>query len=263
VPTPTAAPPRVPAHAPAPPYLRPGACPASLARLLAGLLALSAMPATAREIQAHVSASSDYVVRGVSRSQGDPTLQAQVGTSFGAGGSAGVWFSTMNLNPGRGPNRELGLYLAHARSLDRDWALSGMLVAYRYAAQIPGLDYDYVEARVDLSWRERLQLSVAVSPDYSLGTRLGVARDSTTIDCTLTLVQPLSNAVTLSAGIGQFDLSDGLGLRYAYWSAGALYTGRRLSLALTYTGAEPVTRKMFNDVATGDRLIGTISWRLH
>jgi uncharacterized protein (TIGR02001 family) len=236
---------------------------AGAARLLTVLAALPAMPAAAQEIQAHLSASSDYVVRGVSRSQGDPTLQAQFGTRFGAQWTTGLWLSTMNLNPGRGPNRELALYVSRTGSLDRDWALSGTLVAYRYAAQIPGLDYDYAEARLDLSWRERLQFGIAVSPDYSLGTRLGVTRDSTTIESTLTLLQPLSNAVTLSAGVGQFDLSDGLGLRYAYWSAGALYTGRRLSLALTYTGAEPVTRKMFNAVATGDRLIGTVSWRLH
>lgn len=227
------------------------------------LLAMAAPPAMAQRLQAHLSLSSDYVVHGVSRSQGDPTLQAQLGAELGAGWSMGLSAATMNLNPGRGPNRELGLYLSRAKSLDRDWTLTGTLATYRYEAQIPGLDYDYSEARVELSWRERLQLGVTVSPDFSTGTRLGVTRDSTTLDSTLTLLLPLSDPLTLSAGIGRFDLSDGLGLRFWYWSAGAVYTGRRLSLALTFTGAEPVTRAMFNDASTGDRLIATVSWRVH
>ena len=236
---------------------------AAIPRAARLLLALAAPAALAQQVQAHLSVSSDYVVRGVSRSQGDPTLQAQLGADLGSGWALGLSAATMNLNPGRGPNRELGVYLSRATSLDRDWTLGGTVVTYRYAAQIPGLDYDYSEARVELSWRERLQLGIAVSPDYSIGTRLGVARDSTSLDYTLTLLLPLSEPVALSAGVGRFDLSDGLGLRFWYWSAGAVYTGRRFSLALTFTGAEPVTRAMFNDVSTGDRLIATASWRLH
>ncbi len=217
----------------------------------------------AQRLQAHVALSSDYVVRGVSRSQGDATLQAQLGADLGAGWSAGLAAATMNLNPGPGPNRELGLYLSRARSLHRDWTVAGTLAAYFFSSQIPGLPYDYREARVDLSWRERVQLGVAVSPDYSVRTRRGVLRTRTAIDYTLTVSQPVSSSIALSAGIGQYDLSDGLGLRFSYWSAGAVYTGRRLSVALTWTGAEPVTRTLFNAAATGDRLVGTLSWRLH
>ncbi len=235
---------------------------APFAALLA-FAVVAAPPAPAQPLQAHLAVSSDYVVHGVSRSQGDPTLQAQVGADLGAGWSAGLSAATMNLNPGRGPNRELGVYLSRARSLDRDWTIAGTLAAYFYSAQIRGLPYDYHEAHLELSWRERVQLGIAISPDYSVGTRRGVARDSTALDYTLTVSQPLSQSVAVSAGIGQYDLSDGLGLRFTYWSAGAVYTGRRLSLALTWTDAEPITRTMFSAAATGERLIATISWRLH
>ena len=232
-------------------------------RLIATVFAMASASAVAQQWQAHVSASTDYVVHGVSRSQGDPTLQGQLGADLGSGWTAGTSAATMNLNPGRGPNRELALYLSRATTVNRDWTLAGTLATYLFSPQIPGLNYDYSDARFELSWRERLQLGVAISPDYSVGTRRGVARDSTSIDYTLTISQPLTNSVELSAGLGQFDLSDGLGLRFWYWSAGAVYTGRRASVALTWTGAEPITRNMFSRASTGDRLIATVSWRLH
>lgn len=227
------------------------------------LAGATSLPASAQRVQAHVSLASDYVVHGVSRSQGDPTLQAQLGVDVGANWSAGISTATMNLNPGPGPNRELAVYVSRSKGLDRDWTLAGSLARYFYSAQIPGLAYDYSEARLELSWRDRAQLGVAASPDYSVGSRRGVARTSTALEYTLTVSQPLTDSVAVSAGVGQYDLSDGLGLRYAYWSASAVYTGRRTSFALTWTGAESVTRTMYRAAATGNRLIATISWRLH
>jgi uncharacterized protein (TIGR02001 family) len=226
------------------------------------LAGAASSPASAQRVQAHVSLASDYVVRGVSRSQGDPSLQAQLGVDVGANGSAGISAATMNLNPGPGPNRELAVYVSRSKSLARDWTLAGSLTRYFYSPQIPGLPYDYSEARLELSWRDRAQVGVAASPDYSVRSRRGVARASTALEYTLTVLQPLTSSVALSAGVGQFDLSDGLGLRYAYWSASAVYTGRRTSLALTWTDAEAATRTLFSAAATGNRLIATVSWRL-
>ncbi len=198
----------------------------------------------------------------VSRSQGDATLQADVGVRF-ARWSIGASAATMNLNPGPGPVRELGLYAGRALLTTQDWSLNGSLAAWRYGGRIPGLDYDYDEARLQLAWRARLRLDLAWSPNYSIGTRLGVAREADSYETALTLVQPVSRSLALSAGIGRFAIGGALDRGFWYWSAGATLTGERLSAALAWTGSEAVTRDMFSSRSADDRLVATVSLRLH
>lgn len=231
---------------------------AALAVLLAPVLAA---PAAAQVFEAHVAAASDYVVHGVSRSQGDPTLQADVGWRFPRW-SFGASAATMNLNPGPGPVREFGAYLGRSLLQSRDWSLSGSLAAWRYGGRIPGFDYDYDEARLQLAWRGRLRLDLAWSPNYSVGTRLGVAREADSFEAALALVQPVSRALSLSAGAGRFAIGGTLDRAFWYWSAGATLTGERLSAALTWTGSEPVTRDMFSSRSADDRVVATVSLRL-
>lgn len=235
---------------------------AVLAAALLGAGMSATPPAVAQVLDAHVAVASDYVLHGVSRSQGDATLQADVGVRF-ARWSIGASAATMNLNPGPGPVRELGLYAGRALLTTQDWSLNGSLAAWRYGGRIPGLDYDYDEARLQLAWRARLRLDLAWSPNYSIGTRLGVAREADSYETALTLVQPVSRSLALSAGIGRFAIGGALDRGFWYWSAGATLTGERLSAALAWTGSEAVTRDMFSSRSADDRLVATVSLRLH
>ena len=227
------------------------------------LLAMTLAPsAQAQRYTASVGAASDYVLHGVSRSLSGPVLQGDLAFQVGNRWSLGVSASTMNLNPGPGPSRELGLWAGGSRALGRDWSLAGSVYAWRYAAQIPGLPYDYEELRLELGWRERLRLGLAVAPDYSVRTRVGVAYEATSLDLSLGLQQPLSRAWSLTAGLGHFEVGGALDRGYLYWSAGLLYTGTRFSASLGYAGSQDETRVMFGSRSTGDRVIATVSLRL-
>lgn len=229
--------------------------------VLAVLSTLALPTARAQVLDAHLAVASDYVVHGVSRSLGAPTLQADIGWRRSRW-SLGVSAATMNLNPGPGPVRELGLYVGRSLLQSRDWSLAGSLAAWRYGGRIPGLDYDYDEARVQLAWRGRLRLDLAWSPNYSVGTRLGVAREARSLETALAIVQPVSRALSLTAGAGHFAIGGALERDFWYWSAGATLTGARLSTALLWTGSEPVTRNMFSSRSADDRVVATVSLRL-
>jgi uncharacterized protein (TIGR02001 family) len=219
--------------------------------------------ATAQRLDAFVDVATDYVVHGVSRSQGDPVLQGKVGAYFDRGWATGITASSMNLNPGRGPNREFSAYVSNSQTLGRDWVLSGAVAHYFYSPQIPGLPYDYSEARLGLAWRDRIEGAVTVSPDYSVGTRLGVARERTSRNFELNLSQPVGRFMTITAGAGRFEIAGRPELGLRYWSASAVASGRRASFALTYTDSGSDARYMFSTRATGGRLIATLSLRLH
>lgn len=219
--------------------------------------------AQAQRYTASVGVASDYVLHGVSRSLGGPVLQGDLSFQVGNRWAAGLSASTMNLNPGPGPSRELGLWFGGSRALSRDWSLAGSVYAWRYAAQIPGLPYDYEELRLELGWRERLRIGLAASPDYSVRTRVGIAYEATSLDLSLGLQQPLARAWSLTAGVGHFEVGGGVDRGYLYWSTGLLYTGPRLSAALGYAGSQDATRIMFGSRSTGDRVIASVSLRLN
>lgn len=230
---------------------------------LALLVAMLAPAAQAQRYSASVAAASDYVLHGVSRSRGGAVIQADLAVQVGNRWAIGASASTLNLNPGRGPTRELGLWIGGGRTLGRDWSLAGSLYTWRFAAQIPGLPYDYEELRLELGWRERLRLGLAISPDYSVGTRVGVAYEATSLDLSLGLQQPLSRAWSLTAGVGHFEVGGGLDRGYLYWSSSLLYTGPRVSASLGYVGSQDATRIMFGSRSTGDRVVASVSLRLH
>lgn len=233
--------------------------------LLGAWVACGATPAAAQVLDVHVAAASDYVLHGISRSRGDPTLQADVGLRFANDWSLGMSAATMNLNPGPGPVRELGFYAGRSRALARDWTLTASLVAWRYGGRIPGLDYDYDydEARLEIGWRDRLRFGVAWSPNYSVGTRLGVAREAGALETSIGVVQPLGRSLSLSAGVGRYAIGGALDRAFWYGSAAATLTGERLSVALGWTGSERLTRDLFGSRGTGDRLVVTVSLRVH
>jgi hypothetical protein len=188
-------------------------------------------------------------------------VNGQLGYGLGNGWLLSARASTMNLNRGPGPTRELGLYLGQRRALGDDWELGGSVARYQFWQNTRFLPYDYSEATLDLTWRSMVRMRLQYSPDYSLVSRRGPARNFKTWTSELQFDYPLRPGLGLAAAVGHYDLTAGLGQGYYFWTVGALASRGRVSLALNYVGVDHTAKTMFNSQFARDRLIATLALR--
>jgi uncharacterized protein (TIGR02001 family) len=208
-----------------------------------------------------LAVSSDYVVHGVTRSQGEPVVQAQLGWTGESGWMVGTWLSTIDLNPGPGPDHEIDPYIARRWLVSRDWSVRTDLTRYMFRprSRIP---YDYTEIRGALSYRDVLDLAVSWSPDYSGWSLQGTAVDRTMLTYEASGHFPVTRWLGLNAGIGLRDLEEVFGTRYWYWSAGTEVTIQRFSFALTYIGSSYGAGELYTSDYAGNRFVATLAVRL-
>jgi uncharacterized protein (TIGR02001 family) len=209
-----------------------------------------------------VAASSDYVVHGITRSRGKPVVQAQIGWTGDSGLMLGTWVSTLDLNPGRGPTREIDPYVAKRWLMGRDWSLRTDLTRYIFRPGIEQVPYDYTELRGALTYRDLLDLAVSWSPDYSGYSWHGPASNRTMLTYEASAHFPATRWLGLNAGVGRRDLEDVFGVSYWYWSAGTEATFQRLSFALTYIDSSYAARELYTKEYAGSRVVATLSMRL-
>jgi uncharacterized protein (TIGR02001 family) len=223
------------------------------------------------QLDAGIAFSSDYVLYGLTRSQGKPVVQAQLGWANEHGWSAGTWFSTVDFNDGPGISRELDFYLAKRWSLGQDFALATELTQYTFNEPRSFPSHDYSELRVALSFREMLELSASVSPDYLMYvqpyshggiTYGGLTPRQTVFTYSATARLPATRYLSFNLGAGRFDLGNLLGATYTYWSAGGELAFGRLNLAVHYIGTDGVARQFFGSEQTDDRLVATLALRI-
>ena len=105
------------------------------------LALLAAGPACA-QAGGSVSVLSDYRYRGVSLSDGRPSLQAQLGLDFDAGGYAGLQASTVRLEEHFSDDLQLLPYAGVVRPLHGGWHWEA---GVQYTAFLRSGEYDYPE----------------------------------------------------------------------------------------------------------------------
>jgi uncharacterized protein (TIGR02001 family) len=216
-----------------------------------------------RGLSLSLGIASEYVVHGLARSQGKPVVNGNLGFGLGGGWQVSAHATTMDLNRGPGPSRELGLYLGHRRAVGEDWELGGNIARYEFWRNTSFLPYDYTEATFDATWRSMVRMRVQYSPDYSLFSRRGPAREFETWTSELQFDYPLRPGLALAAAVGHYDLTAGLGQGYYFWTLGGLVSRGRVTLAVNYVGVDHTAKTMFNSRFTGDRIIATLALRAH
>ncbi|MGB5164074.1 MAG: TorF family putative porin [Woeseiaceae bacterium] len=172
--------------------------------------------APAAEFGGYVALTSDYVKRGVSQSDGDPSIQLSGDLSFDNGFYIGAWGSSVDIQngPSRKRDVEINYYLGYAMDISSTWQMSVGAVAYTYPGQTGNVDYNYEEYSLGASFDDRMWLEFAYSPDlYNTG------QSSTNID--VFAEWPIDGIWSLGAGAGRYDTSDLTGRAYSYWQLGA------------------------------------------
>ncbi len=211
--------------------------------------ALAAVPSQAAgSWHATVTAATDYVFRGFSRSDSDAALQAGVRYRHSTGFGAGLWGSTVYFPADEGSANErrveLHGFAGYSAPLTEDWSLSAFLLRYEYPGASAEVDESYSEAEVSLVYRGMFQASLAYTPDVLASGFPGLFAEASGR-------YPLPRLVDLSGGIGRAELDTPFDASYTYGHLGVGWSHQGLDLELGYyrTDSRPIPR--WGEVADG------------
>jgi len=237
-------------------------------RLLAGslVLSLSLVAGTARCTAADtwggsLDLTSDYFVRGISRTNDQAALQLDLHYMQSSGLIAGLFVSNTRLDPIAPRDAELDAYLGFGWTADQDWHGRILASHYAYPWNQAGSGYDYDELDVDVGFQDWLDITLAYSPNSPRYLdNVGVA-GVTSKSAEVNLQRPIWAKLSASAGVGysQFDGPGATG--YTYWSVGAAYDIAPVSVVLSYVDTSAGAKALFYNAAASGRWTGTVIWR--
>jgi uncharacterized protein (TIGR02001 family) len=236
-------------------------------RLLAGgvVLSLSFVMGTpcmgADSWGGSLGVTSDYIVRGISRSYDRAALQLDLHYSNSAGFLAGLFASNTQIDRDEPRDVELDGFAGFAWNAGSDWRGKAVLSHYAYPWNRAGSSYNYDELDLDFAYQGWLDVSLIYSPDTPryLPTR-GLFR-ATSESAEVNLQRPLLSRLSATAGIGYSHLDSGEPAGYAYWSAGAVYFWAPVSLTVSYVKTTAAAKALFYNAATDGVWTGTVIWR--
>lgn len=207
--------------------------------VLAAALATVAIPALAQDepswaVSGGVWATSDYVWRGVSQTQEDPTWQAEVGVEHASGFFAGVFLSGVDFTPpgtdwDDGIDFEANAYLGWSQQISDTLTLGLDYTRIFYPGFNEGFDADFDEYTVALGIGEHYTVAATYSPDtVNLGSSAWYYR----VDGEWALGE---SGFTLAAAAGLYDLGHELGGSYKDYEVSVARSFGNVALKLAYT----------------------------
>ena len=206
-----------------------------------------------------VTMTSDYVYRGVSQTLSRPALQPSVTLAHDSGLYASLWASNIDYvetgDPDDGANLELNTQLGYWRPLTELVSTEFIWTRMMFPSTLDGVDIDYQEFEVALSLADRLRLAVAYS-DSSWNS----GGESWNYSAEMTWDLPKD--LTLTTGLGHFDLNRAFGDAYSY---GHVAIGGRLRLldwTLGYHDTSGSADNIFYESTVEPRLVLTLSYSL-
>ncbi len=201
--------------------------------------AFSAAPAQADtdlpgDFSANVALTTDYVFRGISQSNEEPTVQGGIDWSHPETGLyLGVWGSGVDFTDA---TTEMDAYGGISGSIDQfSWDLGA--IYYYYPGADDSLNYDFWELAAAAGYDFGIlqaSLSLNYSPDY-----FGSSGDSYYLGAYTTV--PLPYDLTLNGHVAHQWISDNASFGtkdYTDWSLGLGYTVEGFDLGLTYTDTD-------------------------
>ena len=231
----------------------------------AALFACAATPAASVSTGGSLVLTTDYVHRGLTQSGRKAAVQGDAHLQSVSGWFLGGWGSLASSEPQIQSRTEINLYLGRVWTLSPDWALSANYARYLYPDDRPQVRYyydDYHELQMSLSFQDRATVSLALAPDitrYSL--YLPGLRSGRQLSYEGSVRQPLWRNLSLTAGLGYYDLTDLFRESYWAWSAAAELSFGRARLTLTRFGADRSARQLFGSQTADDRWALTAAWR--
>lgn len=206
---------------------------------------------------------SDYVWRGVSQTQQNPALQAEINLEHRSGLYAGLWASSIDFTASGEDNDgiryELDGYLGWAGELRPGLDLDVVLTRAAYPGARRGFDYDYTELEASLGFGGHYHAGLAYSPDiFGLGGK--------GYYWTLGGEWPLGESgFGLKAQVGHYDLQDAAGDSYNDYLLAVTREFGAFNAQLQYTDTSsygPKLAEALDDAKLADgRVALVLEWR--
>jgi uncharacterized protein (TIGR02001 family) len=205
--------------------------------------------------------TSDYIVRGISRSNGAAALQLDLHYLDSSGFLAGIFASNTQIDPYAPRDVELDGFAGYAWTGGSDWHGKILAGFYAYPWNKNGSSYNYAELDADVAFQQWLDVTVIYSPDAPRYVPYYGLTGVTSKSAELNLQRPVLGKLSATGGIGysRFDGPDPAG--YVYWSLGAAYDLAPFSLVLSYVDTTAGAKALFYNEAVGGRWAGTVIWR--
>ena len=235
--------------------------------LLAALGVASMLPiaSSAQESwDGSIGVTSDYRVRGISQTRGEPAVQAGVHARSTHGWLAGIWASTINRSPGASATAEIDAYLGFAWSIAPDWDFRAVATHYAYPNDPARIRYDYDELSASITFRSQLAATVSWSPNttyFGWDEYQWEAQSRASAAYEITGLQPLTQSLSATAGVGYNDLRRLFDRGYWYWNAGLSYGLGSVRVDVAHIGSDANARRTFGSELSQPGWSAAISWR--
>jgi uncharacterized protein (TIGR02001 family) len=237
-------------------------------RLLAGgvVLSLALIVGSPRCLGADLwggslGVTSNYVVRGVSRSYDHAALQLDLHYLNSSGFVAGLFASNTQLDPDASGDVELNAFAGYAWTAGSDWRGKILASHYAYPWNRAGSGYDYDELDLDLAYQDWLDVSLVYSPNAVRYHRFRGLYAATSESAEVNLQRPVLGRLSATAGIGYSYYAGPDSGGYGYWSVGAAYNLAPVTLVVSYVNTTAGAKALFYNAAAEGRWIGTVIWR--
>jgi uncharacterized protein (TIGR02001 family) len=216
---------------------------------------LASAPTPAQELNGYLTLTSDYVFRGASQSNEDPTLQVGVDYLHADGLFAGIFAartefpdSVFGTNPG---SVELDAYLGYSRAAGRNWSWDIAALHYDFPDS-EGFDYSYEELAANLHFRDILRIGATLSDDAGASGASGWTAE-------IELRQSLGERFQLSGSLGNYEFSRANWNDYVYWDVGASAVSGRWTFDIRYYDTNTEQAGIADPLLTRSRVVGSIS----
>jgi len=208
-----------------------------------------------------LAATSDYLVRGVSRSNQHGALQADVHVASESGFIGGIFASSVQFDSGDTRNAEVSAFAGFSPQQSGSWRTKLIASYYGYLWNDSGSQYNYAELTFETAYDNWLGFDVVYSPDAPryLPYRGLTGVNSTSAEFNLRTPWRRHFAASAGAGVSEFGGQGGRG--YAYWSVGGVADFSPCSISLFFVDTDANAKKLFYSAAAHDQWTATVIWR--
>jgi len=231
--------------------------------LFVGFASASAPSRAADEWGGSAALTSDYYVRGISRTSDQAALQLDLHYSNPNGFVAGVFASNSQIDRTESRDVELSAFVGFAWSFDEAWRARVLASHYAYPWNHAGSRYNYDELDLDLSYQSWLHFDLGYSPNSPRFLAFPYSRltDVTEKSAEVNAQRQIFGNFSLTAGVGYSFLDGPESAGYLYWSGGAAYDFHSFTLAVAYLDTSAAAKALFYNAAATGEWTGTLIWR--